>query len=64
MLSYRIAAVDLDNRMLPFVVVVAFGTTPGELHLLAQWRVEQEVEEVVMESTGKCPVAGWIRRCE
>jgi transposase len=30
-----------------------FGATPGELHLLAQWLDQQEVEEVVMESTAQ-----------
>ena len=30
-----------------------FGTTPGELHVLAQWLVQLEVEEVVMESTAQ-----------
>jgi transposase len=30
-----------------------FGATPGELHVLAQWLDQQEVEEVVMESTAQ-----------
>jgi hypothetical protein len=30
-----------------------FGATPGELRVLAQWLVELEVEEVVMESTAQ-----------
>lgn len=65
MVLYRIAAVDVHKRMLAVVVAdVAgegeyqferrkFGATPGELHLLAQWLVQQEVEEVVMESTAQ-----------
>jgi hypothetical protein len=30
-----------------------FGATPDQLHLLAQWLVEREIEEVVMESTAQ-----------
>jgi hypothetical protein len=30
-----------------------FGSTRGELHVLAQWLDQQEVEEVVMESTAQ-----------
>jgi transposase len=41
-----------------------FGATPGELHVLAQWLVQQEVEEVVMESTAQYwrPVWGTLER--
>jgi transposase len=65
MMSYRIAAVDVHKKMLAVVVAdVAgegeyqferrkFGATPGELHVLAQWLDQQEVEEVVMESTAQ-----------
>ena len=64
-MAYRVAAVDVHKKMLAVVVAdVAgegeyqferrkFGATPGELHLLAQWLVQQEVEEVVMESTAQ-----------
>ena len=64
-MPYRIAAVDVHKKMLAVVVAdVAgegeyqferrkFGTTPGELHVLAQWLDQQEVEEVVMESTAQ-----------
>jgi transposase len=64
-MSYRIAAVDVHKKMLAVVVTdVAgegdyqferrkFGATPGELHVLAQWLDQQEVEEVVMESTAQ-----------
>ena len=75
-MSYRIAAVDVHKKMLAVVVTdVAdggeyqferrkFGATPGELHLLAQWLVQQEVEEVVMESTAQYwkPVWGALER--
>ena len=64
-MSYRIAAVDVHKRMMAVVVADVegegnyqferrkFGTTPGELHVLAQWLVQLEVEEVVMESTAQ-----------
>jgi transposase len=41
-----------------------FGTTPAELHLLAEWMVQQEVEEIVMESTAQYwkPVWGALER--
>jgi transposase len=65
MMAYRIAAVDVHKKMLAVVVAdVAgegeyqferrkFGATPDQLHLLAQWLGQQEVEEVVMESTAQ-----------
>ena len=64
-MAYRIAGVDVHKRMLAVVVAdVAVegeyqfarrmvGTTPGQLRALADWLVEQEVEEVVMESTAQ-----------
>jgi transposase len=64
-MAYRIAAVDVHKKMLAVVVTDVegkgeyqferrkFGTTPGELHVLAQWLVQLEVEEVVMESTAQ-----------
>jgi len=41
-----------------------FGAAPGELHVLAQWLVQQDVEEVVMESTAQYwkPVWGALER--
>ncbi len=75
-MSYRIAAIDVHKKMLAVVVAdVAgegeyqferrkFGATPGELHLLAQWLGQEEVEEVVMESTAQYwkPVWGTLER--
>jgi transposase len=64
-MAYRVAAVDVHKKMLAIVAAdVAgegeykfarrkFGATPDELQRLAQWLVEQEVEEVVMESTAQ-----------
>src|ERR1035437_4124190 len=77
MMSYRIAAVDVHKKKMLAVVVAdvagegeyqferrKFGATPGELHLLAQWLDQQEVEEVVMESTAQYwkPVWGTLER--
>jgi transposase len=73
---YRIAAIDVHKRMLAVVVSDVdgegeyqferrkFGATPGELHVLAQWLVQQEVEEVVMESTAQYwrPVWGTLEQ--
>jgi transposase len=65
MMAYRVAAVDVHKKMLAVVVADVgvegeyqferrkFGATPDQLHLLAQWLVQQEVEEVVMESTAQ-----------
>lgn len=75
-MPYRIAAIDVHKRMLAVVVSDVegegeyqferrkFGATPGELHVLAQWLVQQEVEEVVMESTAQYwrPVWGTLER--
>lgn len=64
-MSYRIAGIDVHKKMLAVVVAdVAsegayqferrkFGATPERLRELAQWLVEQEVEEAVMESTAQ-----------
>jgi len=75
-MAYRVAAVDVHKKMVAVVVAdVAcegeyqferrqFGTTPDQLHLLAQWLDQQEVEEVVMESTAQYwkPVWGVLER--
>jgi transposase len=65
MMAYRIAAVDVHKKMLAVVVADVegegeyqferrkFGASPEQLQVLAQWLVEQEVEEVVMESTAQ-----------
>src|SRR5580692_3166952 len=64
-MAYRVAAVDVHKKMLAVVLADVgvegeyrferrkFGATPDQLHLLAQWLVHQEVEEVVMESTAQ-----------
>jgi transposase len=62
---YRIAGIDVHKRMLAVVVAdveVAgeyefesrrWGTSPGQLRALAAWLFEQQVQEVVMESTAQ-----------
>jgi transposase len=64
-MAYRIAGVDVHKKMLAVVIadVAVDGayeferrkvsTTPAQLRSLADWFVEREVEEVVMESTAQ-----------
>jgi transposase len=64
-MSYRIAGIDVHKKMLAMVVSDVevdaefqferrmFGSNPEQLRALAAWFVEQEVEEVVMESTAQ-----------
>ena len=76
-MSYRIAGIDVHKRMLAVVVSEVevydeysferrtFGTSPAQLRSLAAWLLEQQVEEVVMESTAQYwkPVWGALERC-
>src|SRR4029453_12343421 len=62
-MSYRIAGIDVHKKMLAIAVADVevdgdfqferqkVGTTPIDLRRLADWLVEREVDEVVMEST-------------
>jgi transposase len=64
-MPYKIAGIDVHKRMLAVVVAdIAgegeyqferrkVGTSPDQLRLLAQWLVEQDAEEAVMESTAQ-----------
>jgi transposase len=64
-MSYRIAGIDVHKKMLAVVIAdVAsesaytferrkFHTPPEQLRKLAEWLIEREVEEVVMESTAQ-----------
>lgn len=75
-MPYRMAAMDVPKRRLAVVVSDVegegedqlecrkFGASPGELQVLAPWRVPQQVEEVVMESTAPYwrPVWGRLER--
>jgi hypothetical protein len=75
-MSYRIAGIDVHKKMLAVVVSDVeieseyqferrmFGSNPEQLRSLAAWLIEQEVEEVVMESTAQYwkPVWGALER--
>ena len=62
-MPYRIAGIDVHKKMLAVVVAdveldeeyrferLTVGTSPAELRTLADWLVQRDVEEVVMEST-------------
>ena len=64
-MAYRIAGIDVHKRMLAVVVADAegegeyqferrrYGSNPAHLRLLSEWLIEQQVEEVVMESTAQ-----------
>src|SRR6195256_4405332 len=64
-MPYRIAGIDVHKKMLAVVVADVevdgeyqferrmFGSNPEQLRSLAAWLLEQEVEEVVMESTAQ-----------
>lgn len=64
-MAYRIAGIDVHKKMLAVVVSDVEGegeyqferrrirTSPDELRGLAEWLLEQDVEEVVMEATAQ-----------
>ena len=64
-MPYQVAGIDVHKKMLAVVVAdvevdddyrferLKVGTSPAELRALADWLVEREVEEVVMESTAQ-----------
>src|SRR5881398_413009 len=75
-MPYKIAGIDVHKRMLHVVVSDVqvdgeydftrrvFGSLPEALRSLAAWLVEQQVQEVVMESTAQYwkPVWGTLER--
>src|SRR5438876_2287004 len=75
-MPYKIAGIDVHKRMLAVAVSDVeidgeyefewrhFGSNPAQLRLLADWLIEQQVEEVVMESTAQYwkPVWGVLER--
>ena len=75
-MPYKIAGIDVHKRMLHVVVSdvevdgeyeftrQVFGSLPEALRSLAAWLVQQQVEEVVMESTAQYwkPVWGALER--
>jgi transposase len=64
-MPYRIAGIEVQKKMLAIAVAdvevegdvhferLKVGTSPVQLRALADWLVEREVEEVVMESTAQ-----------
>lgn len=63
-MTYRVAGIDVHKRMLAVVITDIseqdavyerrrFGATASELHALAQWLIEREVQEAVLESTAQ-----------
>jgi len=64
-MPYRIAGIDVHKKKLAVVVADVeiedeyaferrwYGGNPEQLQLLAEWLIEQQVEEVVMESTAQ-----------
>ena len=76
-MPYRIAGIDVHKKKLAVVVADGecsdefrferrwCGSSPEQLRALSQWLIEQEVEEVVMESTAQYwkPVWGALERC-
>ncbi len=75
-MCYRIAGIDVHKKMLAVVIADVevegeyeferrkFGSNPEHLRLLAEWLLEREVEEAVMESTAQYwqPVWGALER--
>src|ERR1700693_5039881 len=82
LMAYRIAGIDVHKKKLAVVVADVevedeyplerrwYGSNPEQLQRLAEWLSEQQVEEVVMESTAQYwkPVWGverdWKPSCE
>jgi len=76
-MPYRIAGIDVHKKKLAVVVADVevedeyqferrwYGSNPEHLQLLAEWLLEQQVEEVVMESTAQYwkPVWDALERC-
>jgi transposase len=75
-MPYRIAGIDVHKKKLAVVVADVeveeayqfercwYGSNPEQLRLLAEWLLEQQVEEVVMESTAQYwkPIWGALER--
>jgi hypothetical protein len=75
-MSHCIAGIDVHKKMLAVVISDVevdgefeferrrYGSNPEQLRLLAEWLIEQQVEEIVMESTAQYwkPVWGALER--
>ncbi len=70
-MPYRIAGIDVHKKKLAVVVADVeveeeyqferrwYGSNPEQLRALSEWLIEQQVEEVVMESTAQYWKPGW-----
>src|ERR1700758_386993 len=82
-MPYKIAGIDVHKKKLAVVVADVevedeyqferrwYGSNPEQLRVLSEWLIEQQIEEVVMESTAQywTPVWGaleryWKPRCQ
>jgi hypothetical protein len=75
-MPYRMAGIDVHKKKLAVVVADVevedeyqferrwYGSNPEQLRVLSEWLIEQQVEEVVMESTAQYwkPVWGAVER--
>lgn len=75
-MAYRIAGIDVHKKMLAVVISDVevdgefeferrrYGSNPEQLRLLVEWLIDQQVEEIVMESTAQYwkPVWGALER--
>lgn len=75
-MAYRVAGIDVHKKMLAVVVADVeaegefrferrrYGSNPEDLRWMSEWLTEQQVEEVVMESTAQYwqPVWGALER--
>src|SRR3981189_1855151 len=75
-MPYRMAGIDVHKKMVAVVVADVevedeyqferrwYGSNPERLRVLSEWLIEQQVEEVVMESTAQYwkPVWGALER--
>ena len=73
-MPYRMAGIDVHKKKLAVVVADVedeyqferrwYGSNPEQLRVLSEWLIEQQVEEVVMESTAQYwkPVWGALER--
>jgi transposase len=64
-MPYRMAGIDVHKKRLAIVLADAeaedhyqferrwYGSNPERLRVLSEWLIEQQVEEVVMESTAQ-----------
>ena len=75
-MPYRMAGIDVHKKRLAVVVADVevedeyqferrwYGSNPEQMQRLGEWLIQQEVEEVVMESTAQYwkPVWGALER--